>query len=155
MELEEKTLLAQELARTIAQFWRVARKRGSYQGIKQSEFMALHLLIHACETQTEGVKVSDLSAQLQITSAGVTHLITSLENGGFVERHTDPSDRRVVLVRPTPAGIQLVKEAHEQHFKYLVGLVGYLGQEDSKELIRLLSATSSYAQKAKLKSDTD
>jgi DNA-binding PadR family transcriptional regulator len=39
-----------------------------------------------------------------ITQPSVTTLVTSLERAGFVERRSDPDDKRVVLVAITAAG---------------------------------------------------
>ncbi len=146
MLLDEKTILAQELARTISQFWRVGRRNSSYQGIKQSEFMLLITLSHAITPTSDGIRVSDLSSRLNITSAGVTHMVNALEKGNLVERQSDPADRRVVLIKPTSAGRTLINQATEERQNYLRGLVDFLGEHDSKELIRLLSLSLVYAE---------
>jgi DNA-binding MarR family transcriptional regulator len=91
---------------------------------------------------------SELSGQLQITPAGVTHLLNPLEETGYIERLQDPNDRRVVLIGLTTKGKELARlfiaEAHEK----LVGLVESLGQDDSRSLIRLMSATIEYLETA-------
>ena len=137
--------LAQELARTIAKFWRVGRQKGSFRGLKQNEFMLLFNLKNLKDPDSRGIRVSELSSKLQITSAAVTQVINSLEDKGFVERLADPKDRRVVLIELTTQGEDLVKLAYKDHVEYLSGLIGFLGEQDSKELIRLLSLALTYA----------
>ncbi|ADG83517.1 MarR family winged helix-turn-helix transcriptional regulator [Thermincola potens] len=142
--MDEKTYLAQELARTIAQFKRLGRPPGSSHGIRPSEFMLLVTLTQCPGADSEGLKVSDLSARMQITPAGVTHMINALEDGGYVERLADPTDRRVVLVKPTARAKQFIEDMNAKFLEDLKGLVGYLGEQDSKELIRLLSLALTY-----------
>lgn len=144
MTLDNKTVLAQELASTIAQFWRVGRPHGSYQGIKQSEFMLLVAMTHCTAPDSRGIKISDLSTRMQITPAAVTHMINSLEKGEYVERLADPSDRRIVLVRPTAKGERIIEGMQAQRLEALKGLIIYLGEQDSKEFIRLISSTLTF-----------
>lgn len=145
MQLDENTLLAEQLARTIAHFWRFGRHKGSFQGIKQSEFMLLLNLAHLTGNSTSGIRVSDLSTQLQITSVAVSQMVKSLEENGYVERSADPTDRRVVLVKLTLKGETLVKEAHAKRMKHLSFLVNSLGEKNTKELIRLLSLVHDFS----------
>lgn len=146
MKLDEQALLAQKLARTIYQFWRVGRQKGSYCGVKQSEFILLVNLKQLITPEAKGVRVSELSSTLHITSAAVTQVINSLEEKGYVERLANPKDRRVVLVRPTSKGGDLINQAYKEHIGYLSDFVGFLGEGDSKELIRLLSLALTYTQ---------
>lgn len=144
MTLDDKTVLAQELASTIAQFWRVGRPHCSFQGVKQSEFMLLVALTHCTGSVSKGIKISDLSTRMQITPAAVTHMINSLEKSEYVERLADSTDRRNVLIRPTAKGERVIEGMQEQRLEALKGLVSYLGKQDSKEFIRLISSTLTY-----------
>ena len=47
--------------------------------------------------------VGTVSTAMHITSGTMTSVLDTLERGGFVERVTDPDDRRRVLVDVTPA----------------------------------------------------
>lgn len=144
MDKNEARFLAQEMARTMGQLKRVAMRPSPWHGIKPSEFMLLHTLIHALAPDAKGMKVSDLSNELQITPAGVTHTLNSLEEGGYIERLADPSDRRIVLVRPTAKSREMVETMHVKHLEFLQELIDFLGEKNSKELIRLLTLTIDY-----------
>lgn len=144
MQNEEQAYLGQELARTLIQLRRFSGPPGSCQGIRPSEYILLSTLIHYDGAETDGVKVSDLSHRLHITPAGVTHLINSLEEHGLVERLADTSDRRVVLVKATEKSQDIHRAMKEKHMEVFQGLVNYLGAEDSRELLRLLSSTLEY-----------
>jgi DNA-binding MarR family transcriptional regulator len=139
MQVNETTLLAQELASALSQFWRVGKHHSSVKGIKQSEYMLLVALVHCTSSTCAGIKVSALSTRLQITPAAVTHMINSLEEGGYVERQADLTDRRIVLIKPTDKAEQLIQEMKDEQLEYLQDLVRFLGENDSRELLRLLT----------------
>jgi DNA-binding MarR family transcriptional regulator len=67
-----------------------------------------------------------------------------LERIGYVERVSDPRDRRIVLIHPTESGLAILEEAYQQMLAELTGLVDFLGESDSREFIRLFSQTLIY-----------
>ncbi|AFM43509.1 transcriptional regulator [Desulfosporosinus acidiphilus SJ4] len=144
MKNDETEALVQEMDRTMTQFRRIGGQVRSSHAIRPSEFTLLHNIILCTETDPRGIKVSDLSFQLQITPAGVTHIINSLEERGYLERLAEPTDRRVVLVRATQKGKEIIEAMRSDHFCFLKGLTDYLGEHDSKELIRILSSVLNY-----------
>jgi DNA-binding MarR family transcriptional regulator len=137
-------LLTQELARVLAQFRRLNPPRGAFHGFKSGEFILLATLIDSIPPGANGLKASELSNRLQVTPAAVTHLINDLEKAGQVERVSDPADRRFVLLRPTAAGLQLMQVANVQFLEILKGLIEFLGEDDSREFIRLMSSAMTY-----------
>jgi len=83
--------------------------------------------------------VTEIGILLQITPAGVTHLLNPLEEIGYIERLQDSNDRRIVRIGPTDkathAAAALLSGIQEQ----LIGLVDHLEEEDTKTPIRLMS----------------
>jgi DNA-binding MarR family transcriptional regulator len=49
-------------------------------------------------------RITELAAEERVTQPAITLLVNRLAERGWVERTTDPSDRRAVLVMLTPAG---------------------------------------------------
>jgi len=147
MEINKQELLAEDLAEMLIQVKRFFSQAKSKKQIKPSEFTLLHTIIQCKNSESKGIKASDLSTHLQITPAGVTHTINSLEEGGYLERLADPSDRRIVLVRATVKGEEIIELMRMEHFKALKGLTDSLGEHDTKELIRLLSLSLIYFKK--------
>ena len=70
----------------------------------------------------------------------ITRLIDRMEKRRLVSRHRDTRDRRTVLVRITPQGLELLARldvpVQESHRKQL----GHLGKERLKALADLLAA---------------
>ncbi|HEY8909102.1 MAG TPA: MarR family transcriptional regulator [Desulfosporosinus sp.] len=144
MGIDQQELLAQDLAQLMIQIKRLVRQAKSTHEIKPSEFTLLHTIIQCKNSDAKGIKASDLSSHLLITPAGVTHTINSLEEGGYLERLSDPSDRRIVLVRATAKGEEIIESMRMEHFKALKGLTNSLGEHDTQELIRLMSLSLNY-----------
>jgi DNA-binding MarR family transcriptional regulator len=137
-------LLTQELAQTFAQFRRLGLPKGAQHGLKSGEFFLLTTLINSIPPGASGLKSSELSNRLQVTPAAVTHLINDLEKAGHVERVSDPSDRRIVMIRPTAAGLKMMEVANVKFLETLKGLVEFLGENDSREFIRLIALAMTY-----------
>ena len=136
--------LATQLARVLFQFDRISPSLGNQNGLRKSEFMFLAALTRYAEPGSAGIKASDLSCLLEVTPGAVSHMMNVLEKNGYVERVSDPRDRRIVLIHPTESGLAILEEAYQQMLVGLTGLVDYLGENDSREFIRLFSQTLAY-----------
>jgi DNA-binding MarR family transcriptional regulator len=139
--MKEKTALAlsQDLFQIMKQFPRLKLKKTSVDGLTQSEQGLLVTLVMNLGDDKKSFTVTELSALLQITPAGVTHLINPLEEVGYVERLPAPNDRRIVLIGLTDKGAVIAEGLFAEAQQALTGVVNYLGEEDSKTLIRLMS----------------
>ena len=146
---DHKTVLAQEMANTLAQLNRLAFQHDSFNELKRSEFIFMASFSIMNRPASDGIKASELSKFLQVTGPAVTHNLNTLEKAGYVKRVSDPADRRIVLVRLTKAGQQIMELANETFLDSLKGLIAFLGDKDSTELLRLLSLTMSYFKKDK------
>jgi DNA-binding MarR family transcriptional regulator len=71
---------------------------GEAPGLRGSHHRLLSLL------PSEGATHGDLAAKAAITKQALGQLTAHLEAHGYVETLRDPQDRRVRIVRPTPAG---------------------------------------------------
>ena len=74
-------------------------------GISMSQLHVMHLLERHGE-----VPMSRLAEMLDVSFSAATGLIDRIEERGFVERIRVPEDRRVVLVRITAAGRQMLDD---------------------------------------------
>lgn len=75
-------------------------------GISMTHFHVLTLLRHHGDQP-----MGRLAEILDASMSSATGIIDRMEERGLVERVRVPDDRRVVLVRPTDAGVELVDEA--------------------------------------------
>jgi DNA-binding MarR family transcriptional regulator len=120
-------------------FPRPKLKQNSIDGLTRSEYELLVMLVMCLGEDKTALSVTELSDMLQITPAGVTHLINPLEEAGYIKRLQAPNDRRIVLIGLTGKGTQVAEALIGEVQEQLIGLINYLGEEDSKTLILLMS----------------
>ncbi len=86
----------------------------------------------------EGMRLTELAEQAQITKQSMNYLIDYLQECGYVERAPDPADRRAKLVRYTERGRALDRTAR-QIVKQIEGdWAAHLGEQKMRQLRRLL-----------------
>jgi len=81
---------------------------------------------------------SEISSQMEISSARIAATLRTLEKKNLIVRQIDQNDRRRVLVTLTALG----KEATEKHHKKVLDNVTYmlesLGEHDAQEYVRII-----------------
>jgi DNA-binding MarR family transcriptional regulator len=77
---------------------------------------------------------------LQISNAAVTKLIDRLEKKGLVERVYPPADRRQILIKLTPVGIDLLETAHKESLRRLQDIIARLAPEEQTALEVVLNS---------------
>jgi DNA-binding MarR family transcriptional regulator len=144
--MKENTSLAltHDLFQIMKKFPRPKLKQSSIDGLTRSEYELLVMLVMNLDGDKKALTVTEISTLLQITPAGVTHLINPLEGAGYIERLQDPNDRRIVRIGLTGKGTQVAESLITEVQENLIGLVNFLGEEDSKTLIRLMSQAIEY-----------
>lgn len=144
--MKEKTSVdfTHDLFQLIKQFPNLKLKQSAIIGLTRSEYELLVILKMNVDDQRTAISVSEISNLLQITPAGVTHLINPLEEKGFIKRLPDPNDRRIVLIGLTNKGTKTAEAIIADVQKELIGLVNYLGEEDSITLVRLMNRALEY-----------
>ena len=85
-------------------------------------------------------RLTALAAEEGVTQPGMTQLVSRLERDGLAERTTDPTDRRVVLVRITPAGREVLARRRESRARHLADLLAKLSDDDRRHLAAALPA---------------
>ena len=118
---------------------RILPQPHSICGVRRSEMSFLFFLYRHRGEYPEGLKASELGAQLGVAAPSVTQTVNQLERRGYVCRMQDKADRRIIRVRLTDEGGALMQR-HEQEFTgYVTELAAYLGEQDTAELLRLMA----------------
>ena len=144
MKEKESLDLTRELFQLMKQFPNLKLKQSAIIDLTRSEYELLVILKMNVDDQKTAISVSEISNLLQITPAGVTHLINPLEEKGFIKRLPDPNDRRIVLIGLTNKGTRTAEAMIADVQREFIGLVNYLGEEDSRTLVRLMSRALEY-----------
>ena len=87
----------------------------------------------------DGVKISDISKFMNVTPPTVTPIVSRMEKQGFIRRVSGKCDRRVVNLFLTQEGIDNLQTCNKKREEVFSEIVEYLGENDTKELIRILN----------------
>jgi DNA-binding MarR family transcriptional regulator len=102
--------------------------------ITMPQFVILDLL----ERQGES-KMTEMARFSGVTTAGMTGIVDKLVKYGYCIRKSDPSDRRVVKIRPTEKGARLVKTISLHRREMTVDLFSKISQEERVEYLKILA----------------
>lgn len=103
-------------------------------GVSMTHFHVLTLLRHH-----EAMPMGRLAEVLDASLSNATGIIDRMEERGLVERVRMPNDRRLVLVRPTRAGLDLVDDVELARNEVMIRALTRL---DDRQLERLSGAAA-------------
>ncbi|OUP07446.1 MarR family winged helix-turn-helix transcriptional regulator [Collinsella sp. An2] len=81
---------------------------------------------------------SVLADTLGYTRPRMTRILDSLVSKGYVERKNDENDRRKVLVRATPEGVEYAHKQGESSVNAVANQLSSLGDKSAQELLNVL-----------------
>jgi DNA-binding MarR family transcriptional regulator len=130
---EEAFIGLQVAAQRVLDPWELCLK--SHAGLSAAQYNVLRILRGAVpDSLTTGGVANRLISRLP----DVTRLIGRLVQRGLVCREPDESDRRVVRVRITPAGLDLLEELDDSVDSMLQRILGHLGEPRLRQLSLIL-----------------
>lgn len=89
--------------------------------------------------EKNNVTPGELSERINVTSARIASILNSLENKKYIQRNVNDTDKRKILVTVTEEGKANVEEAKNKLINKISSVFEQLGEEDTKEYIRLVS----------------
>ena len=92
---------------------------------------------------------SEISNEMNISSARVAAILNNLENKGLIKRNIDKRDRRKILVSLTQEGIALAEKHNEMVNNMTARMLELLGEYDAKEFVRIIGRLAQLAPKIK------
>lgn len=92
------------------------------------------------------VKPSEISRHLSISSASTTALLDRLERQGSVQRVNHPTDRRSILIEPTPKAEQEVADLVDAFEEQAAEVADSLGPEGRAAVIAFLTSVADAAE---------
>jgi len=82
--------------------------------------------------------LSKLAAALRVTPTNTTGIVDRLLKRGLITRKESPDDRRVLLLRTTPLGDELITELRQKRKERMAELFNRLSEEEAKYLTEAL-----------------
>ncbi|MGN6032262.1 MAG: MarR family winged helix-turn-helix transcriptional regulator [Thermomicrobiales bacterium] len=100
---------------------------------------AFGALVELAEVGDRGIAPSELARKLAVARRTATLYVDILARQGWAVREAHPDDRRMVLARLTPAGIDLLDDLGEAYKRRLSMLLGDMSPLQAERLRQLLS----------------
>jgi DNA-binding MarR family transcriptional regulator len=132
------TLTASELRVVLGQL--VRRLRAEHR------FPLLHGAVLGRLDREGPWSIGDLAVAEKVRPQSMAQTVTELEQGGLVRRHSDPADRRRVLVELTDEGRTALEDDRRQRVGWLVSVIEGLSREDQEVLKRATGILSRLAE---------
>lgn len=97
------------------------------------------VLVRLARTPAQALRMTDLSAQTQLTTSGITRVVDRLERDRLVERRACPTDRRGSLAAITAAGLARLNAVLPGHLDLVeMWFTGRLKPDDLDALLASL-----------------
>lgn len=107
------------------------------QGLTSTQYNVLRILRGS---QNSGMTCGQIIEQMINRDPDVTRLLDRLEKRGLVLRRRSEEDRRVVCTYLTEEGLKIVEELDEPVAELHVRQMGFLGEDQLRQLEELLGA---------------
>jgi DNA-binding MarR family transcriptional regulator len=83
-------------------------------------------------------KMTDMAHFMRVTTAAMTGPVDRLVRDGYATRVYDPADRRVIKIKLTAHGNELVKKINEQRRKMVIKIFSHVSETDRQDYLRIL-----------------
>lgn len=101
-------------------------------GVTLAEYLVLAML---SENPDRTLTLSELAARINSSASRMSHVVTRLENRGWLQRQPSPTDGRTTLAVLTESGFETIDAVAPAHVAYVRALIfDVLGDEDLSAL---------------------
>ncbi|MHA6692791.1 MarR family winged helix-turn-helix transcriptional regulator [Devosia sp. A449] len=80
-------------------------------------------VLYALSTAKTGVRMSELTADVLLSQAGLSRLVARLEKRGLIERQPDPQDARASVLRLSIEGTHLQRRVGARHGRHVADVM--------------------------------
>lgn len=95
------------------------------------------MILHFLEVEQEA-KMKDLAHFMGVTMAAMTGIIDRLVKSGHCARIYDPKDRRIIKIKLTAKGDNLVKNMNKRKRQMIMKIFGKISETDRHDYLRIL-----------------
>lgn len=108
---------------------------GKKLGLTNTRMMAL-----GAASRTAGMTMTELADELALPGPLATRAVDELVQRGLVERSTDPTDRRRVIVAATTEGVTTIGAVHQETEAAYLPVIERMAPEEADALVTGLEA---------------
>lgn len=129
-----RSALERELLDEMA-VWSPRDRGGAFKAWHRHALSLVHLNVLTA-LETEGpLAMKRLAELMDVSDASATGIVDRMEKRGLVERRHGTTDRRVVLVHPTSAGVQVFSEMAAHRRGMLSRVLAELSEDEMASLL--------------------
>jgi len=142
--MEEKNhKLIEELMHVFMDFKKNKFQNSTHcDGLTHNEKMILFVLRDI--SKDNKVSLSVLRERIKLAPSTITPIITLLEDKKLIERNIDKNDRRNIFLKVSPKGEEQIDRVQIEVKNVMSKYIEYMGEDDTKQLIRLISKTTEF-----------
>lgn len=118
--------------------------------ITPAQFIILDFLAKRGES-----KMTDVAHFIGVTTAAMTGIVDRLVRDNYAVRVFDPKDRRIVKVRLTAKGIELVKRTRDQKRQMIIRIFNKIPEAERQDYLRILGHIRDILEKQKNKIENE
>ena len=137
-DAQRDTLIAELVAEMTS--WNPRERMTAFRSWLKGSLSLIHLHVLTVLEADGPLPMSRLAETLDVSVASTTGIVGRMEERGLVERSHGEADRRVVLVRATPAGTAIFSDMTEHRRARLTQLLGRLTDDELAALLTGLRA---------------
>jgi MarR family 2-MHQ and catechol resistance regulon transcriptional repressor len=127
---------------------KIAERSIEETGLGLTDFAALEAILHK-GPQT----ITEIQGRVLLASGSMTAAIDRLEEKGLIRRTSSPGDRRVKVLKLTPAGRRIAEAAFSRHAAELESAMTVLSPTEKQELRAILKKLGVFAASVAAKTD--
>jgi DNA-binding MarR family transcriptional regulator len=131
--LDRDTLIAELVDEMTS--WSPRERMNAFRSWLKGSLSLIHLHVLTVLEADGALAMSRLAETLDVSVASTTGIVGRMEERGLVERTHGETDRRVVMVRPTEAGIAVFRDMTEQRRQSLTHLFARLTDDELTALL--------------------
>ena len=95
-------------------------------------------VLYALSAAPEGLRITELGADVLLTQPGMSRLVARLEARGLVQRVPDPVDARACRIRLTAAGVATQRRIGRAHARHVAeAMTRNLDRDELEQLLDL------------------
>lgn len=112
-------------------------RRNVHELYKENITLPQILVLQFLHTKGES-KMTDLAHFMEVSTAAMTGIVDRLVRDGYVVRVYEPQDRRIVKIKLTNRGNELIKKINRQRRQMIINIFGKISEADRQNYLRII-----------------
>jgi DNA-binding MarR family transcriptional regulator len=85
------------------------------------------------------MRMTDIAGALDVSTAAATGIVDRMVKRGYLARVFDPADRRLIRIKLTSKGNQVVERLEQQRKEKIIEIFGQISESERNDYLRILT----------------